>query len=92
MYKYLLCKRYLTSRYIAMACVISVMLGVMTMIVVNAIMGGFREKMRDRLHGVQSDLSIVSTSTDGFSDPDKVMEVIRETVGFLDHYLGPVEK
>ena len=41
MYKYLLCWRYLKTRYIALASVISVMLGVATMIVVNAVMAGF---------------------------------------------------
>ena len=55
MYKYLLCWRYLRTRYIALASVISVMLGVATMIVVNSVMAGFSDKMRDRLHGVLAD-------------------------------------
>ena len=41
MYKYLLCWRYLKTRYIALASVVSVMLGVATMIVVNSVMAGF---------------------------------------------------
>ena len=46
-YKYLLCWRYLKTRYIALASVISVMLGVATMIVVNSVMAGFcREDAR----------------------------------------------
>ena len=53
MYKYLLCWRYLKTKYIALASVISVMLGVATMIVVNSVMAGFAEKMRDRLHGLE---------------------------------------
>ena len=44
MYKYLLCWRYLKTRYIALASVISVMLGVATMIVVNSVMAGFRRQ------------------------------------------------
>ena len=40
MYKYLLCWRYLKTRYIALASVVSVMLGVATMIVVNSVMAG----------------------------------------------------
>ena len=44
MYKYLLCWRYLKTRYIALASVISVMLGVATMIVVNSVMAGFRRE------------------------------------------------
>ena len=57
-YKYLLCWRYLKTRYIALASVISVMLGVATMIVVNSVMAGFAEKMRDRLHGVLADVVV----------------------------------
>ena len=63
MYKYLLCWRYLQTRYIALASVISVMLGVATMIVVNSVMAGFAEKMRDRLHGVLADVVVESVST-----------------------------
>ncbi len=38
MYKYLLCWRYLRTRWIALASIVSVTLGVATMIVVNAVM------------------------------------------------------
>ena len=60
MYKYLLCWRYLRTRYIALASIVSVMLGVATMIVVNSVMAGFAEKMRDRLHGVLADVVVES--------------------------------
>jgi lipoprotein-releasing system permease protein len=81
MYKYLLGWRYLRTRYIALASIISVMLGVATMIVVNAVMAGFAEKMRDRLHGVLADVVVESYSFAGFHDPDTVMEVIRRVAG-----------
>src|SRR3954463_8470538 len=77
-YKYLLCWRYLRTRYIALASVISVMLGVATMIVVNAVMAGFAEKMRDRLHGVLADVVVESYSLNGFQNPDEVMTIIRQ--------------
>ena len=48
MYKLLLCWRYLKTRYLALACIISVMLGVATLIVVNSVMNGFSTKLRDR--------------------------------------------
>ena len=73
MYKYLLCSRYLKTRYIALASVISVMLGVATMIVVNSVMAGFSDKMRDRLHGVLADVVVESYSLDGFFDWQEVM-------------------
>src|SRR5882757_8853556 len=78
MYKVLLCWRYLKTRYIALASVISVMLGVATMIVVNAVMAGFAEKMRDRLHGVLADVVVESYSFNGFHNPDEVMAIIRQ--------------
>ena len=81
MYKYLLCWRYLKTRYIALASVISVMLGVATMIVVNSVMAGFSDKMRDRLHGVLADVVVESFSLDGFYDSDEVKARIMSVVG-----------
>lgn len=84
MYKTLLCWRYLKTRYLAMACIISVMLGVATLIVVNSVMSGFSTKLREKLHTVISDIVLESTSMDGFADPDGKMAIIRN-----DPYLGP---
>ncbi|WP_165233419.1 ABC transporter permease [Aquisphaera insulae] len=81
MYKYLLCWRYLRTRYIALASIISVMLGVATMIVVNSVMAGFADKMRDRLHGVLADLVVESVSMDGFDQFEGVMSRIQEAAG-----------
>ncbi len=47
MYKAFLSLRYLRTRYIAMASIVSVMLGVATMIVVNSVMKGFTSEMRE---------------------------------------------
>ena len=81
MYKYLLCWRYLKTRYIALASVISVMLGVATMIVVNSVMAGFSDKMRDRLHGVLADVIVESRSLDGFYEVDEVLARIKDACG-----------
>jgi lipoprotein-releasing system permease protein len=81
MYKYLLCWRYLRTRYIALASVISVMLGVATMIVVNSVMAGFSEKMRDRLHGVLADVIVESRDFDGFRNWREVMARITDVAG-----------
>ena len=64
MYKFLLCWRYLLTRYLALVCIVSVLLGVATLIVVNSVMAGFSSKLRDRLHGALSD--IVMTMLSGF--------------------------
>ena len=77
MYKVLLCWRYLRTRYLALACIVSVMLGVATLIVVNSVMSGFSTKLRDRLHGLLSDVLIESNTLDGFSEPYIKMAKIR---------------
>ena len=77
MYKLLLCWRYLQTRYLALACIISVMLGVATLIVVNSVMSGFSTKLRDRLHGILSDVVIEAHGMEGFADPQGKMARIQ---------------
>ena len=84
MYKCLLCWRYLRTRYLAFACIVSVMLGVATLIVVNSVMSGFSTKLRERLHQLLSDVVIESFGMEGFDDPDGKMTMIRN-----DKFLGP---
>jgi lipoprotein-releasing system permease protein len=81
MYKLLLSSRYLRTRFIALASIVSVMLGVATMIVVNSVMSGFRHQMRERLHGLLSDIVIESTSTDGTYDPEGLEQRVLAEVG-----------
>lgn len=89
MYKYLLCWRYLKTRYIALASVISVMLGVATMIVVNSVMAGFAETMRDRLHGILADVVVESYDIDGFWDWKEVQDIIEQECGDLVEATAP---
>src|SRR5262245_47447548 len=81
MYKLLLCLRYLRTRYIALASIISVTLGVATMIVVNSVMAGFSTEMRDRIHGILADIIVETNSLDGKPDADKHMAIAREAAG-----------
>ncbi len=81
MYKLLLCWRYLHTRYIALASIISVMLGVATMIVVNSVMAGFTTEMQDRIHGILADLSFESHSLEGMRDADWHMAQIQQVAG-----------
>ena len=69
MYKLFLCFRYLRTRYLAFICIVSVMLGVATLIVVNSVMSGFSNKLRDRLHGVLADVLAETERSDGFDEP-----------------------
>jgi lipoprotein-releasing system permease protein len=77
MYKWLLCWRYLRTRYLALVCIVSVMLGVATLIVVNAVMGGFSTKLRERLHGLLSDVMLEANDYNGFGNYEGKMELIR---------------
>ena len=77
MYKLLLCSRYLRTRWLAMVCIISVMLGVATLIVVNSVMAGFSTKLKERLHGLLSDIVVESADLSGFADPNGMMRTIR---------------
>lgn len=81
MYKLLLCWRYLRTRYIALASVISVTLGVATMIVVNSVMSGFATEMQKRIHGILSDVVVDVRSLSGAPDAAWHMEQIRRIAG-----------
>lgn len=81
MYKFLLCWRYLCTRYIALASIISVMLGVATMIVVNSVMEGFTTEMQNRIHGILSDMVFEARSLEGFRDAEWHMDQIRQVAG-----------
>lgn len=81
MYKILLCWRYLRTRYIALASIVSVTLGVATMIVVNSVMAGFTTEMENRIHGILSDVVLEATSLEGMPDAEWHMEQIRAVAG-----------
>jgi lipoprotein-releasing system permease protein len=89
MYKLLLCWRYLRTRYIALASIISVMLGVATMIVVNAVMGGFSHALKDQLHGILSDIVVESRSLDGVPNAELHMQKIRRIAGDYIEGMSP---
>ena len=91
MYKLFLCWRYLLTRYIALASVVSVMLGVATMIVVNAVMLGFTSEMKDRLHGIFADVIFQTyNSNKGFPNYEWHRTKIFEVAGDLIEELTPI--
>lgn len=78
MYRLLLCYRYLRTRYVALASVVSVTLGVATLVVVNSVMAGFADEMQDRLHGLVSDIVIERHGGGGIPNPQyHIDEIIR---------------
>lgn len=89
MYQLLLCWRYLRTRYIALASIVSVTLGVATMIVVNCVMEGFTTEMQDRIHGILSDVVCESRSLEGFYDAQWHMRQIDEVAGEYIEAMSP---
>jgi lipoprotein-releasing system permease protein len=72
-YKLLLCLKYLRTRYLAVVCIISVMLGVATLIVVNGVMSGFSTKLMTHLHGILADVTVATDRDTGFEEPPEAM-------------------
>lgn len=81
MYKLLLSWRYLRTRYIALASIVSVTLGVATLIIVNSVMAGFTKEMHERLHGILSDITVEAMGWDNLVDPDWHMAEIKKILG-----------
>jgi len=81
MYKLLLSLRYLRTRFIALASIISVTLGVATLIVVNSVMSGFVHEMHTRLHGILSDVEIAAPLFSTIRDPDRKIEQTQAILG-----------
>ena len=81
MYKLLLCWRYLCTRYIALASIASVALGVWAMIVVNSVMSGFTTQMQERIHGIISDVVFEARSLEGMRDAQWHKDQIQKVAG-----------
>ncbi|NBO91119.1 MAG: ABC transporter permease [Planctomycetia bacterium] len=71
-----------------MVCIVSVMLGVATLIVVNAVMGGFSTKLRERLHGLLSDVVLEAYTYDGFGNYEGKIELIRHDPFLADKIIA----
>lgn len=85
MYKLFMALRYLRAHRIIYFSIAGVAVGIMVMIIVLSVMGGFSRTMKERIRGVQSDLVIRSVSHDlVFLDPDEIAADIRK----LPHVTG----
>ena len=92
MYKLLLSTRYLRTRFIALASIISVMLGVATMIVVNSVMSGFSSEMRTRIHAILADVSIETNSLNGEPDAQAQIDLVNKVASeYVDSVSATVE-
>jgi lipoprotein-releasing system permease protein len=81
MYIFLLAWRYLRTRFIAVASIVSVTLGVATLIVVNAVMEGFVDQMHTRLHGILSDIDVSPPGLGEITDVETRLQEIRDVCG-----------
>ena len=90
MYKLMLCWRYLWTRYLALASIISVMLGVGTLVVVNSVMSGFSTKLLNRFRGLQSDIVVKYRSFYGFTNLSEEMKRVRQQLGPRLKEIAPV--
>lgn len=80
MYALLLCIKYLQTRFLAFVCIVSVMLGVATLIVVNSVMSGFANQLMTKLHGVTSDVQVTTDASAGFeASTDDMMAKIKQS-------------
>ncbi|MDR1486141.1 MAG: FtsX-like permease family protein [Planctomycetaceae bacterium] len=89
MYKLLICWRYLLTRHFALFSMVTVMLGVATMIIVNAVMLGFTTEMKNRIHGILSDVNFESIDLQGFPDAEAYMEAINSVAGDMIESMTP---
>ena len=91
MYKLLLCCRYLRTRFLAFVCIVSVMLGVATLVVVNSVMSGFSTKLKERLHGHMSDVIIETPNYNGFhlNDAEMLKRINDSAAGPLIEAMAP---
>lgn len=76
MYKLFLAFRYLQSRKIVFFAVMGLAVGVMTLIVVTSVMGGFADDLRDRIRGTSSHLSVSTYAGEFIPNSDRVIESI----------------
>src|SRR5579863_3627223 len=60
MYKLFMAFRYLRAHKIIYFSIVGVAVGIMTMVVVTSLMGGFSRDMRARIRGMQTDVLVTS--------------------------------
>ncbi|HKS16274.1 MAG TPA: ABC transporter permease, partial [Planctomycetota bacterium] len=71
--------RYLRAHRIIYFSIAGVAMGIMVMIIVLSVMGGFSRTMKERIRGVQSDIVVRSRAHDLiFFNPDELAAEIRK--------------
>ncbi|HZE95922.1 MAG TPA: ABC transporter permease [Planctomycetota bacterium] len=85
MYKLFMAFRYLRAHKIIYFSIVGVAVGIMTMVVVTSLMGGFSRDMRSRIRGMQTHIMVTSIDKNlWFTDYDAICDSIRK----LPHVKG----
>jgi len=81
MYRWWIAYKYICSRFITVAALLAVTLSVTVLIIVVAVMEGFRSEMQDRIRGTTSDIIIESEIFLGLEKPDELCKLVEEVEG-----------
>lgn len=86
-YKFFIAKRFLISKgdskfisFITYISILGVTLGVATLIVAVSIINGFEKEIRDKVAGLVSHIQISSFMSDGLSDYNNAIKIIKDSV------------
>jgi lipoprotein-releasing system permease protein len=85
MYKLFLAFRYLRAHKIIYFSIVGVAIGIMTMVVVTSLMGGFSRDMRARIRGMQAHIIVQSVAKDLWM---KDYDVLRQDILKVPHVTG----
>ncbi len=81
MYGWFIAFKYLVSRFITFAALLTVASGVALLIVILSVMEGFRTDLQERIRGTSSDIRIESRSLAGLREPDRVKALVEKVPG-----------
>ncbi len=80
-YGWFIAYKYLVSRFITFAALLTVASGVALLIVILSVMEGFRTDLQDRIRGTSSDIRIESRSLTGLKDPFRLKALVERVPG-----------
>lgn len=81
MVNWFIATKYISSRFITFAAFLLISLGVAILIILLAVMEGFKTEMVSRIRGISSDLKVESTRTVGMDSYPEVQRLIGEVSG-----------
>src|SRR5437868_1162454 len=85
MYKLFMAFRYLRAHKIIYFSIVGVAVGIMAMVVVTSLMGGFSHDMKSRIRGMQTDIVVMSLDKNlwlkDYEDLCKAVEAVPHVIG-----------